>query len=317
MIRYLIFGAGAIGTLIGGLLAGAGHQVTFIGRKWNVEGIRNNGIRIQGVWGEHTIPPQPAYESVEQIPESARNFDQVLICVKAFSTAEAISACKPLLNESTLVISFQNGYGNCQLIAEHIGWHHTLGARVITGAELRESGMIHVTVHADSVRLGHYYRDFPMQHLESIALTMKEAGIPIEATEQLEQFIWAKIVYNAALNPTGALLGVTYGQLAENEETQQVMKHIVNEAFSVTKAHGIKQFWDSADEYLEAFYQKMIPPTAAHFPSMLRDLEKKRRTEIDVLNGAISKLGKEKQIPTPYNDTITSLIRFRESLTLS
>ena len=81
---------------------------------------------------------------------------------------------------------------------------------------------------------------------------------------------------------------------------------------SVTSAHGIRQFWQSADEYREAFYQKMVPPTASHYPSMLRDLERNRRTEIDALNGAIVKLGEKKNIDTPVNQTIISLIRFRE-----
>ncbi len=312
MLHYLIFGAGAIGTLIGGLLAGAGHRVIFIGRKTNMDALRNQGISITGLWGNHQIPSQKAYESIDDIPNNDRDFDHILICTKAFSTREAIEACLPVIKDATLVISCQNGYGNCQTIADYTGWERTLGARVITGVELTQPGTIQVTVHADSVRIGHYLREFPMPYLESIALNLREAGIPAEATDQLEQYIWAKVLYNAALNPLGALLGVTYGQLAEQEETRKLMNRIMDEAFTVTQTAGIKQFWETADEYRQAFYEKMIPPTAAHYPSMLRDLEKGRRTEIEALNGAICALGAEYSVETPVNDIVTSLIRFRE-----
>lgn len=317
MNRYLIFGAGAVGTLLGGLLAQAGHSVVFVGRSNNVEHIKQEGIQIQGLWGNHQAAPQPAYESIKSIPISERDFDQIFICTKAFDTANAIDSCFPVINKFTKVIPFQNGYGNCQIVAERIGWKQTLGARVITGVELKSPGQIEVTVHADAIRIGHYLNQWGMKDLEAIVQPMQEAGIWVEATDQLEQFIWAKLLYNAALNPMGALLGVTYGNLAENDSTRQVMEQIVEEAFMVTQSHEIEHFWPGPQEYLEAFYNQMVPTTAKHFPSMLRDLERKKRTEIDAINGAIATLGQERNILTPVNDTIISLIKFRESRYLS
>ena len=312
MIRTLIFGAGAVGSLIGGLLANAGHPVYFVGRRWNIDGIRSQGISITGLWGNHKTAAQPAFEFIEEISESERVFDQIFICVKAFDASAAIEACKPVIGDSTVVISVQNGYGNCQIIADAIGRERTLGGRFITGVELTAPGELNVTVHFDAIRLRDYWREFPLSHLQSFAMTLYEAGVPCEATEELEQFIWAKIMYNAALNPLGALLGSTYGALADNLDTRVIMDEVLNEAFAVTAAHGIPQFWPSADEYREAFYDKMVPATAAHYPSMLRDVEKGRRTEIDALNGAICQLGAEKQIETPVNQTITRLLRAKE-----
>ncbi|MBN2329385.1 MAG: 2-dehydropantoate 2-reductase [Candidatus Omnitrophica bacterium] len=314
MTRYLIFGAGAVGTLLGGLLAKAGNSVTFIGRKWNIEGIRQDGIRISGIWGDHDIPPQPAYEAAGDIPTDQREIDQIIITVKAFDTEKATQSCLPVIQDASLVISCQNGFGNNQIIADRIGWRRTLGARFITGVEITAPGVVQVTVHADSVRLGHYRREFPMEQIESIARTLREAGIPTEATDQLEQYVWAKILYNAALNPLGALLGVTYGELADNQETRSIMNRIIEEAFAVTGKCGIEQFWPDADAYKDAFYNQMLPPTAAHFPSMLRDLERGRQTEINALNGAISQLGEKANVSTSVNDTIASLIHFREKL---
>ncbi|MBZ0258062.1 2-dehydropantoate 2-reductase, partial [bacterium] len=254
MIRTLIFGAGAVGTLIGGLLANAGHPVFFVGRKWNIDGIRSKGVSINGLWGDHRTGPLPAYESLDEIPENECVFDQVFICVKAFDTAKAIETCMPIIGDSTIVISMQNGYGNCQAIADAIGKERTLGGRFITGVELTAPAELNVTVHFDAIRLGHYWREFPLPHLQSFAMTLFEAGVPCEATEELEQFIWAKILYNAALNPLGALLGVTYGALAENANTRAMMDDVLDEAFAVTAAHKIPMFWQSADEYRQAFY---------------------------------------------------------------
>ena len=312
MNRYLIFGAGAVGALLGGLLAKDGNPVIFVGRKWNVDAIRQKGIQISGIWGEHQTGPQSAYESIDDIPNDCRNFDIVLFTVKAFDTQEAIRKCLPVIHDRTVVVSCQNGYGNSQIIAEQIGWERTLGARVITGVELTQPGIVSVTVHADAIRLGHYANQIPMDRLESIAQPLQKAGVLIEATDRLEQYIWAKILYNAALNPLGAMLGVTYGDLANNPATRSVMDKIIEEAFAVTDRCGIQHFWPTAKAYKESFYNQMIPPTAAHFPSMLRDLQKGRRTEIGALNGAVCRLGKEKQVPTPVNDTITSLMNFRE-----
>lgn len=314
MLRILIFGSGAVGALIGGLLANTGHLVYFVGRKQNIEAINRAGLRISGKWGNFTIKPQPhVFETVDDIPQNERDFDFILITTKAFATADAVNAIKPFVSEATYVISAQNGYGNSQLVADAFGWHRTLTARVHTGVELREPGVIEVTVHGDDIRLGHYHNELPMHLLESIALTMRESDVPIQATNEIEQILWAKILYNASLNPLGAMLGITYGELAENSETRAIMHNIIEEAFAVTQAHNIRQYWDNADDYRHFFYEKMITPTAAHFPSMLRDIERKRRTEVDVLNGAIVKLGKEKGIETPVNQTIMSLIHYRES----
>lgn len=311
--RYLIFGAGAIGTLLGGLLAKAGHSVTFIGRKYNVDAINSKGIKITGKWGNHTVSSQSAYETLAEVPDGESNYDYIFICTKAFNTEEAIKTCIPVINDNTYVIPIQNGYGNCQTIAKHIGWQKTLGARIITGVELTEPGHVNVTVHADSMRLGHYNNAHSMDFIKQVIAPLKSAEIPVEPTDQLEQFIWAKILYNSALNPMGALLGVTYGALAEEESTRILMERIIQEAFEVTHSHGIKQFWMTPDEYMKAFYDQMIPTTAQHYPSMLRDIERKRRTEVDCINGAISRLGFQKKIPTPTNDTIISLIHFREA----
>lgn len=110
-------------------------------------------------------------------------------------------------------------------------------------------------------------------------------------------YVWAKAIFNCVLNPLGALLGVDYGTLADSAETRAVMDAIINECFAVSRD----------------FYEKLLPPTGDHRPSMLRDIERGRRTEIEALNGMIVRYGRREGIPTPVNEMISHLVRFRET----
>ncbi len=315
--HVLVFGAGAVGCLLGGLLRAAGHEVAFVGRKPIVDALKNHGMQITGLWGEVNVPRiSNAVELVSDLtPASPLNL--ILITTKTYATMDAIQACMPLVRENTRVCSIQNGVGNLETIAEHVGWPNTLGARIITGVEIDVStpgspAQVRVTVHGDAIRFGHPQNLFPMDELESIALMWKAAGIPVEATSDLLKYIWAKVFYNAALNPLGAILGVCYGRLAEQSGTRNTMDRIIHEAFAATHAHDIEHFWPDASSYLKAFYGDMIPKTAGHFPSMLRDIEQGRRTEIGALNAAIVRLGDEKGIDVSTNRCIVEMLEFLE-----
>jgi 2-dehydropantoate 2-reductase len=309
----LVFGAGAVGCLVGGLLAKAGHHVTFIARRRIVEALRASGLTISGVWGEHRVSgPLETFESLSDIPNAPCLWDWVLITTKCFDTASAAGEIRNLLPGIGFCISLQNGLGNLETIAQEIGWEKTLGGRVITGVEIPHPGEVRVTVHADEIRLGHLRREVSMSVIEEIAAQWRSAGIPVAATEELEQYIWAKVLYNVALNPLGALLGATYGDLADHESTREVMNELIEEAFAVAMAHRVSLFWSDPAAYEEVFYGQMVPPTRGHYPSMLRDLEFGRRTEIDALNGRIVCLAEEKGIEVPANRLVVRLIRYRE-----
>ena len=110
----------------------------------------------------------------------------------------------------------------------------------------------------------------------------------------------------------GALLQVHYGALGERAELKEVMDEIIEEAFVVARGKGVRLLWRTADEYRELFYGKLVPATYDHQSSMLQDLERGRRTEIDAINGTVWAYGRELSLPTPYNETMTRLIRARE-----
>ena len=310
-MRILVFGAGAVGSVLGGLLARAGHAVTLLGRASHLEAIRSRGLSIEGIWGSHLIHELSTAASPEELADHV--FDLILLTVKAYDTSDAIAALRALDNSSTTIVSVQNGYGNTQSLQSAFGDGRVLGARIITGVELSGPGRVIVTVSADDIRLGPPSGEADlMPRARELAGVLQAAGIPITATDRYREFLWSKILYNCALNPLGALLRAAYGELAENPDTRLLMNRLIEESFAVTRSCRIPLFWERAEDYMRHFYEELIPPTAQHYPSMLRDLERRGKTEIDALNGAVVELAKSQRVEVPVNQTLTTMIKLRE-----
>lgn len=308
-MRYLIMGAGALGTVFGGLLLEAGCQVDFLGRGAHFETLTREGLRVTGIWGEHHLGP------VTLPPPEAR-YEIILLCVKSFDTAAAAQECRPLLAPQGLVVSIQNGLGNLETLAAIFPPEAVIGARVIFGARITQPGTAMVTVYADKVLMGHYRAVNPSPLLPRLVADLNRAGIPTAVVEQILTPLWDKVLYNCALNPLGAILGVPYGALAADPDTRTLMAEIIEEIYQVAAAKKIPLTFPTAAAYLHHFFSDLVPPTAAHYPSMLQDLQQGRRTEIDALNGAICRYAAELGLATPYNDSLCRLIRFLERRTV-
>ncbi len=262
----LITGLGALGTVFAALLKGAGHTVYALTKDKYLPALADRKVTVTGIWGEHHAVLDGIYGAVDQLKE--KNFDLILITVKSYDTRTAIEQVKSLVGENTLVVSAQNGYGNYEAIAEAAGQEHALLARVIFGVKVHRPGNAEVTVIADDVRIGQPRGAVEEARIKEIAETFTKAGIPTKYAENIEAILWDKILYNAALNPLGAILECTYGQLAENEETRSLMDAVIDEIFAVVRAQGKPLNWKTADEYRNHFYTRLVPPTAKHFPSM-------------------------------------------------
>ena len=311
-MRFLVYGLGAIGSAFAGFLKKAGHEVYAIGRKRHIEPIRERGLKITGIWGEHIVKPDGVFESLEDLP--VRDFDIVILSVKSYDTEKSLEELKKV-NFRFLLLT-QNGYGNYEKAIEVFGKEKVILSRVIFGAEIPKGGEVKITVIADDVVIGNPDGAIDEETLRDIAKTINSAGIPCRYSPDVYKYLWDKILYNCALNPLGALLETNYGTLAELEETREIMNRIIEEIFEVAKAKGVELFWKSAEDYKKHFYEKLIPPTAGHYPSMLQDIKAGKRTEIDSLNGAIANLGRELNVETPVNELITKLIKAKEKIRL-
>ncbi|MCK9378050.1 MAG: 2-dehydropantoate 2-reductase [Syntrophobacterales bacterium] len=305
-MRYLVMGAGALGSVFGGLLQQHGHTVAFIGRGAHFEQITTRGLALDGIWGEFQVGP------VAPLSASAAEFDVILLCVKSFDTQEACRRVRGLLAPRGLIVSVQNGLGNLEIIAREFGPARTIGARVIFGAQIIRPGLARVTVYAEPVLVGAMAPDFSHPSLDRLAADLNAAGIPTLKVDNILTHLWGKVLYNCALNPLGAILGAPYGSLGDNLHTRELMRLIIEEIYRVAGARGVLLAPAEAAAYFKFFMEKLVPATAGHRPSMWQDLQAGRRTEIDALNGAICRYGQEVGMPTPYNDAISRLVRFLE-----
>jgi 2-dehydropantoate 2-reductase len=313
---YLIYGAGAIGSVLGGFLQTMGRSVTYIGRGGHFRALPERGLKISGIWGERFIPAEEMQKStwIPFSPAGQKKFSIILLCVKAKDTVAAATTAKELLAEDGIMVSMQNGLDNWEAVARQVGQDRTVGARVIFGAEILEPGHAIVTVNADDVLLGEPFLPVNQPLLAALKEDLLLSGIPckIVSKDEIWAAIWGKVLYNCSLNPLGALLEVAYGDLGQNEETRGIIRVIIEEIFLVMKAKGVKAPYRDADEYYHYLLNKQLPPTVGHRASMLQDILLGRQTEIDALNGAISAYAREYGISTPYNDLLTRLIKFKE-----
>ena len=306
----VVAGAGALGSVFGGLLAHAGWPVVLLGRPEHMQAIARDGLRVEGLFGTHTV------RGITTLSDAAAlegTFGTVLLTVKSYDTAAMVRAMAPHLAADGLLVSLQNGLGNLECATDVLGASRVIGARVIFGAELLGPGRVRVTVNAAPVLAGSPDpRDAVGTALaEKWARRFAEAGIPSGTTDNLLGELWAKVFYNAALNPLGALLGVPYGYLPDDPDARSLMDQVIDEAFAVARASGIALRWPDAGAYRADFYGALVPSTAAHRSSMLQDLERGRPTEIDAINGWVARRGAELGVPVPINTTLTHVIRAR------
>jgi 2-dehydropantoate 2-reductase len=307
-----VAGAGALGSVFGGFLARAGVDVTLLGRQSHLDAIAAGGLRIEGIWGDHCVRGMHLAMSTQGLADP---FDAILVSVKSYDTAEVGAAVAPLLAADGIIISLQNGLGNVEALEQIAGVERVVGARVIFGAIVSEPGRVRVTVIADPTAVGALSPGrFPArdERAREWADRFDRAGVPATYTDQLTAMLWGKVLYSAALNPLGALLGVCYGALTERADSRAIMDAAIEEAFAVATAEPVTLAWPDAAAYRDEFYRRLVPVTYDHRSSMLQDLERGRRTEVDAITGEVWRRGQRHGIVTPVNEMLTRLIHLRE-----
>ncbi|QID32661.1 ketopantoate reductase family protein [Pampinifervens florentissimum] len=306
-MKFLIVGVGALGSTYLAFLSRAGYRAVGLLKR----GRRLERIRVEGIWGEfeQEVRTIDALESLDFEP------DLTILTVKSYDTEEALKGIQALRETKSLLMVAQNGYGNYEKAVEVFGSGRVVLSRVIFGAELLEWGRVRITVCGDDVVLGDPEGIIEESFLKDLAETFSSAGIPTRYEREVYKYLWDKILYNCALNPLGAIFETTYGNLASNVYTKGLMDKILEEAFEVIRANAIPTFWQDVEEYKRHFYQRLIPPTAEHYPSMLADV-KRGKTEIDALNGALLELARSKGITLPVNELVVRLIKAKELFNL-
>ncbi|HOK67347.1 MAG TPA: 2-dehydropantoate 2-reductase [Anaerohalosphaeraceae bacterium] len=311
----LLYGAGAVGLGIASCLLKAGTPTTLLARPHTAGPLRQEGLVRKGIFGEAFFPPSAfrVYESPEEISDI--RYDFILVCTKSsdtLSAAKNLSVHSKLLTPSGLIVLFQNGWGNAEIFSDFFPKETIYNARVITGFIRPKPNVVEITVHADAVHIGSLFGE-SAEPPTPLCRAISAGGIPCQTTTQIGKDLWAKMLYNCALNPLGAVLDVPYGKLAEHPSTRHIMDRLIEETFDVMLADGYSTHWENAEKFKSAFYNQMVPSTAAHRSSTLQDLKAGKKTEIEALTGAVLRLAQKHRRAVPCSAFLYHLIAFIES----
>jgi len=342
-MKALIYGGGAVGLGVASCLILSGAEVDIIAREGTVSALNRDGLARTGIFGSVKLGPSEfgAHASLDDLlgdregskqePASGRgeglehdcdynnDYDYVLVCTKSHGSEKAASdlALHPeILGTGGKIVLFQNGWGNAEIFAARFPKDRIYSARVITGFARPEKSVVEVTVHADSIHIGSLFGS-DLAPMRPLAELITRGGIPAEVVGEVGKDLWAKMLYNCALNPLGAIFNVPYGVLGLDPSSREIMEAVIAEIFSVMEATGHRTHWSTADEYIAVFYEKLLPPTVRHESSTLQDIRAQKSTEIEALSGAVVRLGEEAGVPTPVNWTLYKMVRFMEGRNLS
>lgn len=313
-MRILIYGGGAVGLGVASCLLLSGCDVDVVARPQTVAALRMNGLVRTGLFGCFQVPPDRCGAHATLADLARETYEFVLVCTKSFDSAPAAQdlAGRPdRLGTDARLVLFQNGWGNAEAFRPHFSPARIFNARVITGFRRHKPNEVEVTVHAEPIHIGSLFAADPAC-VEPLCRCISAGGIPCEKTDDIGRDLWAKMLYNCALNPLGAILKVPYGALADHATTRGLMSRIIEEVFRVMRAAGHRTHWASAGDFLRLFYERLVPDTAGHKSSTLQDIAAGRRTEIDALNGAVLALADRHGVAAPYNRAVYDLVKFVE-----
>ena len=299
--KIAVVGAGAVGGYFGGMLARAGASVVMIGRAPFVEAVTKNGVLLDTLHFKESVRLQAATEL-----EAVRGAEVVLFCVKTTDTAETARALAPLLARDVIVISMQNGVDNAEQIRAASGID-ALGAVVYVAASVPQPGTIKHVGRGDLVIGPRNVRT------ERLASLFEPAGVPCRISDNIEGELWTKLTWNCALNAISALGRAKYGQIAASEDARKVVAEIVDEVLAVARAANIHPPGLEDPKAALAGALKVAAQMSEALSSTAQDMLRNKRTEIDSLNGYISRRGAQLGVPTPVNHALYTLVKLAES----
>ncbi|MGA2097499.1 MAG: 2-dehydropantoate 2-reductase [Candidatus Acidiferrum sp.] len=299
--RIAIVGAGAVGGYFGGMLARAGAPVIMIGRPAFVEAVRKNGLFLDTVQFKETVRVEASTEL-----KDARGAEIVLLCVKTTDNAATSKQLAPLLAPGALLVSMQNGVDNAEQIHAASGIN-AISSVVYVAAAVPQPGHVKHSGRGDLV-IGPRN-----EHTERVAAVFERAGVGCRITDNIAGELWTKFTWNCGLNAVSALARVPYGQIAANPDARKMVETAVYEILAVAEAAGIHPpgFEDPQVALAGAF--KIATQMAEAYSSTAQDMMRGKRTEIDSLNGYISRRGAELGVPTPVNHALYSLVKLAEA----
>ena len=322
MDRICIWGAGAMGTLLGASLEAAGCPVDLVDADpKRVALLRKQGLAVSGTVQLHT--PARAF-TPDQLQE---RYDLVLLLTKQVSNTEAFPQIKAYIHENSVVCTLQNGVPEPS-VARYFGVERTLGCAVTWAATTMPDGTTRSTARQEMWHSALGRPDGRLTSRTRQTAEILELMCPVQVSQNLTGIRWSKLLVNSSFSGMSAALGCTFGQILDHPEALRCAQHTARECIHVARALGIRMEnlgpGEDFDRHMDfsnmeerlatrAIYQRLWGGTRDGVASMLPDLLHRRKTEINYINGYLSQKGAECGVPTPYTDTIVAMVRACEA----
>jgi 2-dehydropantoate 2-reductase len=298
--RIAVVGAGAVGGYFGGMFARAGAPTVFIGRKHFAEAVNSKGLILDKSEGHERIRASATVDM-----SAVRDCSLILFSVKANDTLATATQMAPFVRPDATVVCLQNGVDNADQVqaATKVA---AVPAVVYVAVSVPESGRVKHLARGDLI-IGP-----PSDRTIALANLFLRAGIPCRVSDNIEGELWVKLLRNCALNAISALGHVRYGEIAQNVDAKKLMEQVVDEVLAVARAAGV--VLPGVDDRRSGMTAAMELATqmADAFSSTAQDLNRGRVTEIDALNGYISRRGSALDIPVPVNHALFTLVKLAE-----
>ncbi len=290
-MKIAVMGAGAVGCYYGGMLAMAGHDVALIGRAQHVDAINRGGLRFTKDGVDKHIALAASTDA-----SAAQGAELVLFCVKSTDTESAAAELQPFLLTDTVVLTLQNGVDNADRLRARLT-QEVAAAVVYVASEMAGPG--HVQHHGRGELVVE-----PSRSSANITQTLIAAGIPTEISDNVRGALWAKLILNCAYNAMSAIAQLPYGKLVKCEGVSDVMRDVVGECLAVAAADGVTVPGD-----VDAAVRRIAETMPNQFSSTAQDVARGKRSEIDHLNGYVTRRGKARGIATPANRVLHTLVK--------
>ncbi|NIS72735.1 MAG: 2-dehydropantoate 2-reductase [Proteobacteria bacterium] len=302
--KFAVVGAGPVGSIVAAFLAKGGYDVTLCDVFPELlKPAVNPGILIEGT-DEFQAPVSKITTSVDDLANDPP--DVVILAVKANALPLIASAIEGFYREGLYVVSWQNGIDTELVLAQTLGKQGVMRAVVNYGCALVKPGHVDIKFH----HFPHYIQELDegsQSAAVAVAESLTKCGLRTEHTDQIIGMVWRKAIMNACMNPVCAVTGMTMAQAIHDPIIFQIVDALIKEGVNVARANEIPLGWDFYPYAIE--YMKKA---GDHKPSMLTDIEMKRRTEVDYINGKIIEYGECAGLETPYNRTIRALVKALE-----
>ena len=305
-MKIAVVGVGSMGSIYAGLFADAGHEVWAIDT-WqdHVRAINENGLRVEGASGDRTVKNIRATSQISDVG----NCDLCIIATKASAVGDAARSAARVIGENALVLTIQNGLGAAERITGHFSADNVLlGVADGFGASLKGPGHAHHNA-MKLIRIGEIDGGLT-ERLLALEKAWQGAGFNARAFENITQLIWEKFLCNVTFSAPCTTFHCTVGELMIHPERWEIALGAMKEAYAIALAKNIPLSFEDPVAYVTSFGNNM--PDAR--PSMLLDHMAERSSELDAINGMVPVMGRESGIPTPFNDTLCTILRQREAM---